>query len=65
SIDVPVLIVRGGRDPIVSQGWAERLTSALPDGRLAVVPGAAHATNFNSADQVVRIVEEFLDERSV
>jgi pimeloyl-ACP methyl ester carboxylesterase len=65
SIDVPVLIVRGGRDPIVSQGWAERLTSALPDGRLAVVPGAAHATNFNSADEVVRIVEEFLDERSV
>lgn len=63
SIGVPMLVVRGGRDPIVTQEWAERLTSALSDGRLAVIPGAAHATNFNAAEDVVRNVEEFLDER--
>ena len=32
----------------------------LPDGRLEVIPGAAHATNFNSPDRMVELVEDFL-----
>jgi 2-hydroxy-6-oxonona-2,4-dienedioate hydrolase len=60
QVDVPALVVRGSRDPIVSEQWAKRLTSALPDGSLHEIPGAAHATNFNSADEVVDLVEGFL-----
>jgi len=62
SISVPALVVRGGRDPIVTQEWAELFTSALPKGRLEVIRGAAHATNFNSAERVVELVEDFLGE---
>ncbi len=43
----PVLVVRGTRDRIVPQAWAERAARLLPRGRLAVIPGAAHAVNFS------------------
>jgi pimeloyl-ACP methyl ester carboxylesterase len=56
----PVLVVRGERDPIVSQDWAERVTRLLPDGRLAVVAGAPHAAHWAAADEVARLIDEFL-----
>ncbi len=46
-VAAPVLVVRGTRDRIVPQAWAERAARLLPRGRLAVVPGAAHAINFS------------------
>lgn len=60
QIAVPTMVIRGDRDPIVSDAWARRLTAVLPDGRLEVIPGAAHATNFNSPQRVVELVEAFL-----
>jgi pimeloyl-ACP methyl ester carboxylesterase len=56
----PTLVVRAGRDAIVSQAWAERVTRLLPDGRLTVVAGEPHAAHFTAAAEVARIVEEFL-----
>lgn len=44
----PVLVIRGGRDPIVPQQWAERAAGLIPNGRIVTLPGAAHAVNFNS-----------------
>lgn len=38
----PTLVVRGERDPLVTQSWAERIVEMLPHGRMAVIPGAAH-----------------------
>jgi pimeloyl-ACP methyl ester carboxylesterase len=46
-VAAPVLVVRGTRDRIVPQAWAERAARLLPRGRLAVIPGAAHAVNFS------------------
>lgn len=43
AVDVPVRVVRGARDPLVPQQWAERVAMLAPHGRLAVVPGAGHA----------------------
>ncbi|MGH2729444.1 MAG: alpha/beta fold hydrolase [Actinomycetota bacterium] len=60
QVGVPALVVRGSRDPIVSEQWAKRLTTTLPNGSLHEIPGAAHATNFNSAEEVVELVEDFL-----
>ncbi|MDQ3793271.1 MAG: alpha/beta hydrolase [Actinomycetota bacterium] len=45
-VRVPILVVRGSRDPIVPQRWAEEAASLLPMGRLAVIPGAAHTANY-------------------
>jgi 2-hydroxy-6-oxonona-2,4-dienedioate hydrolase len=56
----PALVVRGGRDAIVSQEWAERVARLLPDGRLTVIPGEPHAVHFSAAADVARVVEEFL-----
>ncbi|WP_325099539.1 alpha/beta hydrolase [Luteolibacter yonseiensis] len=57
SVACPVLIVRGGRDPIVPQGWVEQAAGLIPDVRLVTFPEAAHAVNFNSPG---RLVEEIL-----
>ena len=46
-VAAPALAVRGTRDRIVPQAWAERAARLLPRGRLAVIPGAAHAINFS------------------
>lgn len=59
-IRVPTLVVRGGRDPLVPQRWAEEATRLLPDGRLVVVPGAGHAVNYNAPGDLVRAVRAFL-----
>lgn len=57
---VPVLVVRGSRDPIVPQDWAEEVTRLLPQGRLVVVPGAPHALNYSRPADLVRVVYPFL-----
>jgi 2-hydroxy-6-oxonona-2,4-dienedioate hydrolase len=59
---VPTLVVRGSRDPIAPQRWAEEATRLLPKGRLAVIPGAAHTANYGWAAEFARTVHEFLDE---
>ena len=41
-VAAPTLVVRGEHDRLVSQPWAERVADLLPDGALAVAPGAAH-----------------------
>jgi 2-hydroxy-6-oxonona-2,4-dienedioate hydrolase len=59
-MQTPTLIVRGGRDPIVPQRWAEEATRLLPKGRLIVIPGAAHTVNYNSPLELARVVRSFL-----
>jgi pimeloyl-ACP methyl ester carboxylesterase len=60
AITRPVLVVRGGRDRVVPQGWAEEVTAALPDGRLAVVPGQGHALNFSAPGPLSAAIRPFL-----
>jgi pimeloyl-ACP methyl ester carboxylesterase len=56
----PTLVVRGGHDPIVPQRWTEKVARLLPEGRLAVVPRAAHAVNYSAPDELARLVLQFL-----
>ena len=58
-IDVPTLVVRGSRDPLVSQEWAEKVNHLLPNSQLAVIEGAAHAVNFNAPEQLVSLIRSF------
>lgn len=62
ALALPVLVVRGDRDRLVPQAWAEQVTRLLPHGRLAVVPGAAHTLNFAAPDALAQAVRGFLRE---
>lgn len=60
AMHMPTLVVRGSRDPIVSQAWAQQVRDVLPDGRLVVIEGAPHAVNYSAPTALVQAVEEFL-----
>ena len=64
ALAVPTLVVRGEHDMIVPQAWAEAVVRLLPDGRLAVVPGGAHAVHYDSADVLAALVRRLLAERA-
>jgi pimeloyl-ACP methyl ester carboxylesterase len=61
-VQAPTLVVRGGRDRIVPQAWAEEVTRLLPRGRLAVVAGAPHTVNFAAPGALAELVRPFLVE---
>jgi pimeloyl-ACP methyl ester carboxylesterase len=56
----PTLVVRGERDPIVPQVWAEEATRLLPRGRLVVIPGGPHCVNYSTPKAFARVVGDFL-----
>lgn len=60
ELDHPTLVVRGTRDPLVSQGWADRVTGLLPHGTLVTLSGAPHAVNFSTAPALAAVVRPFL-----
>ena len=59
-VTVPTLVVRGSNDPLVSPAWAEEATRLLPLGRLAVIPGGAHALNLDSPLELAGVIRPFL-----
>jgi 2-hydroxy-6-oxonona-2,4-dienedioate hydrolase len=59
-IEAPTLIVRGSRDVLVSQTWAERMVSLLPNGRLLVMPGVAHTIVYTAPTMFVEAIRPFL-----
>jgi 2-hydroxy-6-oxonona-2,4-dienedioate hydrolase len=58
-LELPILVVVGERDGFVSERWGRELAARATDGRLEIVPGAAHAVNFNSPDRLAALVREF------
>jgi pimeloyl-ACP methyl ester carboxylesterase len=60
QINVPTLVVRGSRDVLVSQEWAERMVRLLPNGELLVMPGLAHTIIYTAPAAFVGAVRPFL-----
>ncbi|MDT4955050.1 MAG: hypothetical protein QOJ02_3188 [Acidobacteriota bacterium] len=58
-VSQPTLVVRGERDPIVSQAWVEEVHGLLPESSLVVIAGAAHGVNYNSPEELARVVLDF------
>ena len=56
----PTLIIRGEKDPIVTQDWAQKAARLLQRGKLKVIPAAGHVVNYNSPKKVSHLVTEFL-----
>jgi pimeloyl-ACP methyl ester carboxylesterase len=42
KLTVPVLVLRGARDPIASASWCRELASAAEDGTFVEIPDSAH-----------------------
>lgn len=61
-VRVPALVLRGARDLLVPQQWAEEVTRLLPMGRLVVLPGVAHAVNYSAPEAFARVARSFLEE---
>jgi len=60
SIEAPTLVVRGGRDPLVPQRWAEDVAALLPGGTLVVIPEGTHAVQYESPPALVQALRAFL-----
>jgi len=60
GIAAPALVVRGDKDPLVPQPWAEEVTRRLPRGELCVLPGLGHAINYTAPKQFVAAMRPFL-----
>ena len=61
GVGVPVLIVRGGRDPLTTGRWARRIAAAAPAGaRVAVIPRAAHGLGHDAPGAVAGAISVFL-----
>jgi 2-hydroxy-6-oxonona-2,4-dienedioate hydrolase len=61
----PTLIIRGERDQIAPQRWVAELHERLPDGELALVPGAPHATQYAAPAETAGLVSAFLARRGI
>jgi pimeloyl-ACP methyl ester carboxylesterase len=60
-ISAPALVVFGERDAFVPPSYAEDWAEGLPAGRSALVEGAGHMLHLERPDEVVRLVDEFLE----
>ena len=56
----PALVVRGELDRLVPQFWAEQVARLLPQGRLVVIPGAAHTMSRFWGEELARAAEPFV-----
>jgi 2-hydroxy-6-oxonona-2,4-dienedioate hydrolase len=63
AIQAPTLVVRGERDPVSSQRWAERVAS-MPTRRrpLFLLPGRTHSVNVNAPRALLGAILPFLRE---
>ena len=58
GIDVPVAVVHGSDDLLISPAAAEQLSHALTDAQLHVIPGTAHMSAMESPQDVARALLE-------
>jgi len=60
GVRVPALVVHASRDRISPHSWAEEVARLLPDGRLVVLPGSAHAANYSAPAEFAHAIRSFL-----
>ena len=56
------LIIRGGKDPLVSEEWVGRLARSFPAASVVTVPGAPHGLPYSAVGPFVEAVHDFVDE---
>jgi pimeloyl-ACP methyl ester carboxylesterase len=61
-IRVPVLVVEGAGDKLLPSGWAAEIAGQIGGARSAVVDGAGHCPQIESADATNALILDFLKE---
>jgi pimeloyl-ACP methyl ester carboxylesterase len=61
KIDIPVLIIQGEKDPIVSPDAAKYLKEKIKDSELHIFPGAGHASFLDEEVKFNRYLRDFLN----
>lgn len=56
----PALVIRGEFDRLAPQSWAEEVARLLPNGRLVVVPEAAHTMSRFWGEELARAARPFV-----
>ncbi len=59
-VQAPTLVVRGSRDVIAPQHWAEHVTDLLPRGRLTVIDGGTHVLSYGAPEAFAAAILPFL-----
>lgn len=65
TIHVPALVLWGEEDQWVGSKMADRLTHALPDGRLVRLPGVGRLVPEENPDQMASLLLDFMKRRAV
>ncbi|MCY7288944.1 MAG: alpha/beta hydrolase [Cryobacterium sp.] len=60
KLAVPTLVLRGEREPIVTQWWACEVAKLVPGAEYGVVPASPHNSVYAAADALVGLVLPFL-----
>ncbi len=60
QVRVPTLVVVGDADEVTPPAEAEAMASAIPDARLVAIPGAAHLSPVERADDVNAAIQDHL-----
>ena len=61
ELDLPVLVLAGGRDPFVSVDDARRAAAAFPHAEVAVCEGSGHVPMLTEPDCVTEALRSWLD----
>ena len=62
AMKTPLLVLRGERDPLCPQDWAEELARVARRGHAEVIRGAAHAAHYSHPGELAALVRAFVDE---
>ncbi|KUI01655.1 alpha/beta hydrolase [Mycobacterium sp. IS-3022] len=61
-IDVPTLVVEGGGDKLLPEGWAAEIAAQISGGRSAVIENAGHCPQIEQPDAVNELLLGFFAE---
>lgn len=64
QIAQPALVIAGERDTLTPPDASRHLAGQMPQARLALVEGAAHAPFLSHPDRFVACIKDFLEERT-
>lgn len=60
NVRAPVLLVRGGKSPVLPDDVAEQMRSGFPNAALVTMPDAGHTVPEDSPDEFIAAIDAFL-----
>ncbi|HJW01289.1 MAG TPA: alpha/beta hydrolase [Arthrobacter sp.] len=60
GVSRPVLVMRGGKDPVARRPWCERLSSLAQQGSLAEIPGVGHVLQHTAPEPTAAAIRSWV-----